>query len=240
MAPTRPRKKYKRDYSKGRAKKPQANIGRFAKSKQNRSLNQFASNRSPVPLTAKTKLVYFGNGLTLDFGGALNQAAHVFCANGLYDTDVTGTGHQPLGFDQFMLLYDHYVVIGAKITVFVDNKWTSPMTVGIAVMDDATTLSNHRYWEYDETVMKMLGSTNGERRIQTISAQVNPNKFLGIFNPMSEAKVEGDDAANPTDKVFFHVFAGTVDGSAVTTNPRFAARLEFQVVFKEPKQLAKS
>ena len=29
----------------------------------------------------------------------------------------TGVGHQPLYFDQLMTIYNHYIVIGAKITV---------------------------------------------------------------------------------------------------------------------------
>lgn len=36
---------------------------------------------------------------------------HLFRANGIFDPDVTGTGHQPLYRDQVADLYTNYTVI---------------------------------------------------------------------------------------------------------------------------------
>lgn len=40
-----------------------------------------------------------------------------FAANGLYDPNITGVGHQPNPFDQLMLFYTKATVIGSKITL---------------------------------------------------------------------------------------------------------------------------
>ena len=37
-----------------------------------------------------------------------------FSCNGLYDPNITGTGHQPMYFDQVTPIYNQYRVIGAK------------------------------------------------------------------------------------------------------------------------------
>jgi hypothetical protein len=44
-------------------------------------------------------------------------ASRFFIANGLFDPDISGSGHQPMGFDQMMLLYTTYTVVRATITV---------------------------------------------------------------------------------------------------------------------------
>ena len=49
------------------------------------------------------------------------QFHKVFSGNGLYDPDVSGVGHQPLGFDQWMTLYNRYRVYASRIVVNVVN-----------------------------------------------------------------------------------------------------------------------
>ncbi len=69
----------------------------------------------------------------LAYGDAFGLAAHasltsytgseyVFRLNSLYDPDLTGTGHQPYGFDQFAALYSRYKVD----RVHIDVLFTTP------------------------------------------------------------------------------------------------------------------
>ena len=69
--------------------------------------------RSPVPLKMAATLLY-SDQITLN-PAAGTVSKHVFSANGLFDPNITGVGHQPRGFDQYMALYNHYTVIGARI-----------------------------------------------------------------------------------------------------------------------------
>lgn len=54
---------------------------------------------------------------------------HVYAGNGMFDPDITSTGGQPTGFDQWNAFFDRYVVIGSKIVVNFENTGaTSPAT----------------------------------------------------------------------------------------------------------------
>jgi len=43
-------------------------------------------------------------------------AQHTFRCNNIYDPDATGGGHQPRHFDILAEVYDHYTVLGSKMT----------------------------------------------------------------------------------------------------------------------------
>lgn len=88
-----------------------------------------SSNPSKTPWPARqiTHLHYADEfDITLTSGSLYN---YVFNSNSLYDPDSTGTGHQPLGFDQFSAMYSRYRVLGVQYRVTFGN----PATNGAAV-----------------------------------------------------------------------------------------------------------
>lgn len=64
--------------------------------------------------TATRRLKYC---TTIDYETNVSPYVHTFRATDLYDPDYTGTGHQPLGFDQMMLMYRKFLVLKSKISV---------------------------------------------------------------------------------------------------------------------------
>lgn len=52
-----------------------------------------------------------------------------FRGNSLYDPNLTGSGHQPLFFDQYASIYQRYMVFGSKIRVSITNPTSSPLNV---------------------------------------------------------------------------------------------------------------
>jgi len=70
----------------------------------------------------------------------------------MYDPDITGTGHQPAGFDQMMLSYEHYIVTRARIWATAHNGTSNtspnfaiavraaatPVTVATQLLEDGT------------------------------------------------------------------------------------------------------
>jgi len=132
--------------------------------------------------------------------GAGTNAINVYSANGLFDPNITGVGNQPRGFDQIMPLYDHYSVIYARCTVKFYS--TSPVVVGIAVRDRATTVSNlDDYMEGRNIHSTMVTDSNW----RTVTFSLNLSKFLGR-KVLQEDDCRGSVSANPAEQAYFHIF----------------------------------
>jgi hypothetical protein len=172
-------------------------------------------------------------------GLATNQ---FFSANGLFDPDVTGGGAQPRGFDELMSLYQHYTVIGAKITVKGFNiDPTHAVQMWVTTRDSgsnyATPYDNTEHGRCRKTV---LGPKGSSRDLCTLTAQVNPGKFLSIGSPMSNHQLQGSASANPVEQVYFCVGAADLNGSDDPAGVEVMVNIDYLVVFHEPMQPARS
>lgn len=209
-----------------------------------RKYNMLSFNKAPVPNRFATKLRYVDYAeINPDVAGV--AGVHVVCANGLYDPNITGVGHQPRGFDQIMPLYDHYIVIGAKITVQFMTKLATnqeAMMIGVALKDTSTVYADpNSYLEGRNIRSSVLRSTTstGEGQMSVITKTFSCKKFLGRSHPLSDPELKGGVAGNPNEKAFFHIFAAPFSSSDV--NPlKIQYRVEYLAVFVEPKQPSQS
>jgi hypothetical protein len=81
----------------------------------------------PFPLIYPCSLRY-GQAFTLTAGAAgVFGTEQVFRLNSLYDPDLTGTGHQPYGFDTLATLYFHYKVHAVTVSL----RFSDPSADGI-------------------------------------------------------------------------------------------------------------
>ena len=62
-----------------------------------------------------------------------STASYVYSCNGMYDPDITSTGHQPMGFDQWMAFYQHYTVLGSKLSCSFASS-NADLTTGAAIV----------------------------------------------------------------------------------------------------------
>lgn len=188
-----------------------------------------------------TKLRYVEE-ITMNPGAGL-IANYVFSANGLYDPNVTGTGHQPRAFDQLMTFFDHYVVLGAKITVTpvkLDTANTVPGYFGILVSDDGITVAGHTLLDIMETRLnksnrtKLVGfNYDMAKTSRSISAKFSARKFF-------HKNVKGDDifrgsaSSNPSEQAYFEIYHSSVNGN--DPDPcTFFVQIEYIALFTERK-----
>lgn len=183
-----------------------------------------------------TKLRYSD---TLSLSSGVTTSVRVYNAGGIYDPDVLPGGHQPRGFDQLMPLYDHFVVIGAKIRVqFVHAPAsTNNSIVGISLRDDVTTSTLiNDYVEGTKDNHKVLYLRDKE---QVVTQWYSPKKFLGISKPLASNELKGTIASNPSESAYFHVYNGPLNGGT-SGIVEFNMDIEYIVAFIEPKQPAQS
>lgn len=171
-------------------------------------------------------------------------ATDVYSLNGLFDPDFTGGGHQPIGFDQIMAMYDHYTVIGAKVTVRITNNDTTQVARVIAQVKDRNTVTNtlsqmNTVIENGACVWKVLGPLGSGTETQTLRIGCNLSKAFGR-SVMDGDKYWGNVGANPADQQFLHLIAygdGILENLAALT---YVIQIDYAAVMTEAVQLAGS
>lgn len=167
---------------------------------------------------------------------------YLFSANGLFDPNTTGGGHQPMFFDQYMALYNHYHVIGSKCKVtFVHSAGvsTNAGAVGIFLNDDTTTLAT-TYTAMDEQTqskMKILGSSTTDDR-ETVTCMFSPKRIYGP-SLLSNNALRGNSGANPSEQSYFNIYAQSLD-SLSSLGIYAWVEIEYIAVFTELKDFAQS
>lgn len=169
-------------------------------------------------------------------------AKHQFSANGMFDPDITATGHQPLYFDQFTALYDHYTVIGSKITVKLCSGTANEAAGQFAMMlNDDTSSTNitdpeHAFEQSQHSNRLTLippNSNNSYAQRLTWS----PKKVFGGSILANDA-LQGTVSANPTEQSYYDLYFSSF-GSATTTCA-IQVLIEYIAVWDELKEVAQS
>lgn len=145
-------------------------------------------------------------------GGAGGAAGnYLFSCNSLYDPNRSSAGHQPLGFDQLMTMYDHFVVVGAEITAtFLSPSETTSLAQQICAIGITDSASDNP--TNIETILErgnikfgMLGNQAGSGSQLTLTHKVDVGRFLGRKSPLSDPQLKGSTSANPAEECFFQL-----------------------------------
>jgi hypothetical protein len=172
-----------------------------------------------------------------------------FSANGLYDPDISGVGHQPSGFDQMMLFYEHYAVFASAIT-FRIWAWSgsAPGVVGAMLNPTNSSLASAiRTVENGFAVTKTIGSqvggwAGGYNTIKEVTLKCDVVKYFGKknkFDLLDDEKMTGDSANNPAEQVYFDLFQWGLDASS-TVDLVYDVTINYDVIFFEPRKLTSS
>ncbi len=191
-----------------------------------------------LPASRKATLRYVSE-ITINPG--VTPSNYIFTANGLFDPDITGVGHQPMGFDQYATFYNHYTVIAANITVeCINSSTTTPALVGINITPAATftgTNTASGRIEQRDSVHKILGVLGSTNTATIIKQKVAPLKYL--HKHIGNDDVNAHVTTNPSEQVFFNIWSaglGNSDGPAVD----MLVTVNYIVIWTEPKMLLQS
>lgn len=192
------------------------------------------------PLGTSRKVIhrYVEENVDLNPGLAGIPAEYFFSANGLYDPNITGVGHQPVAFDEMVNFFDHYTVIYSQINVWANNIDTGiSQFFGVKIDDDTTAAGSiTRFVENGNCKWKQLGVTAAGNSSALISMETNVSKFMGRPSIMSEDDLRGDSAANPNDQCYWHLMAApnvAQDSNIV----RCLVEITYVAVWTEPRDL---
>lgn len=165
---------------------------------------------------------------------------YLFRCNGMFDPNHTGTGHQPLYFDQLTAIYDHFNVRNSKITLraAVPSTNSTPVCAGIFINDDTTTTPSNAQncCELSSAVYRVMGSKDCPEVVFTKKWSANE-----AFGPASlnDPELQGSASADPTEQQLYTIFVQSIDGST-TNRIDWTVTIEYDAIWTELKDIASS
>lgn len=168
--------------------------------------------------------------------GALGTTARAFSCNGIYDPDVSGTGTQPLYFDQLMSIYGTYHVEKSRMTFkatgqvsnaiekvcFIDSSTAALTTIGSATMRPGARV------------------TVGTPSVGPLEDQVlywDCKRYHGN-DSIDNVSLQGSASANPTDQEYFITSFTDMSGGGCTMY--VSIMIEYTVVFSNLLRISDS
>ncbi len=174
---------------------------------------------------------------------------YVFRANSLFDPNYTGSGHQPLGYDQWTTFYNNWVVTkcSVKLTMTPPNLSTGTPQINnqlVAIVprrNDPTAISDvMTALEQPYTRWAMVV---GYAKPPTLSMTIDCPKFFGVSRNVYSSSIEysGAIGGNPTQTLYIVICAGSTAQSINNPDPVYVtAEFLFETTFYGAITLASS
>lgn len=186
-------------------------------------------------LTYRAKLNYYD--IVSVTSGAASAGNYVYSCNGMYDPDITSTGHQPMPFDQLMLSFEHYVVMSAVITVnFRNTSDASTLCCAIGVHAAAAPTTNIiALVENGELVRDRLMPYPNTLATKALRMPMSVAKFGNVRQLQDNPSYQGSVGANPVEQSYFHLSVWNPD-SATAVAAICEVFIQYTATFFEPRQ----
>jgi len=177
--------------------------------------------------------------VNLPSGAAGALSTYQWKANGMFDPNFTGGGHQPYYFDQISPLYDHYCVVGSRINVkFTPIAANSvPAIIGCYINDD-TTVSTTTVALQENKLAKWKVTAFNEQQTHEFTLNWSAKKFFGK-GVLANTDLQATAGTDPNELSVYSVF---IDASTQVTAVTYqiTATISYIVVWKELHEVAAS
>lgn len=157
-----------------------------------------------------------------------NPDVYQYRANGMFDPDATGVGHQPLLFDEMAALYNRFRVVASKITVRgnATTAATSGAVLSISIADGVAAATTYTT-SMEQPATRMTVINPYQPFVFTHSWNAR-QYYAG--NTMDNAQLSGTSAADPAEQSIYRVgFTGLAAAGAVS----FTVDIEYTAVWDE-------
>lgn len=191
-----------------------------------------AIGRQPFPKVLKNSVRYaevVGITVTTGAGG------YAFSCNGLYDPNASGTGHQPLYFDQLMTIYDHYTVTASRCKFTLVTSSSKELVLSAFVDDDGS-------WSGGVAIPEKPGCKN-----QVVNPSVSrpypmyltwkaSDYFPGAH--ADDSTMQGTASGNPSEQSNYAIAINDIGLTSFTCN--VFVEIEYDVEWNEYKDMGPS
>lgn len=172
-------------------------------------------------------------------GGSGVIPSYVFRGNDIYDPDFTGTGGQPLGFDQYITIYNKWTVMGSKCKVNFSNHSGDGAMVSIQG-NTSNSWSNLDWLNQPLLRSACVGPSTGIGT-KTLSKYLSTASVMGVTKSKvrDEDSYSGSSSLMPSSQWYWLIKAGAMNPTA-SVDVDLNCTLTYYVRFYDPKQLNSS
>lgn len=196
---------------------------------------------TPLKAFQYTTFIYADTGFSIDPGVGGSTGVRVLSLNSLYDPDVTGTGHQPAGFDQLMAIYEEYCVYAVKYKCsWYNSDGSNEMIGGVTITDQLSTSTDPRVYIENGMTQWALSSNKGAstgERIREHSGYVDLAKVHGIDKKsmLSENSYRGNVGSSPNEQAYLHLWVAPANATSDLATSVWCVELTYYVVLQGGK-----
>lgn len=193
------------------------------------------------PKTMMFKHRYVENIQLTATAGAL--AAYYWKANGMYDPNTTGTGHQPLYYDQLCALYSHYHIVGSKIKITMTASSNvidgAPLFYGVFLNDD-TSVAGLTYLAMQEQKLgkSQLSPIDDRENVQVFNYRFSAKKVYG-GSVLANNSLQGSINTDPSELSYYTVWIAPADGASTIVR-YIRVEVEYIAVWHELQDMPSS
>lgn len=174
--------------------------------------------------------------------GAAKVATYVMRANGIYDPDYTGTGHQPMTRDTWAGLFGYYTVKRARCTAtfYPMDTQAFPLGAGVILSGAAGIVSVTPY------VLAEQPHNNWTVLTSTKTPQTDLHSITQVFDASKffTGGVDDDQGAlignNPADAAYFTIWLGDMTNVSVPTTSYVTLCIDYDCEFTYPVEVSGS
>lgn len=165
-------------------------------------------------------------------------ASYQFTTNGLYDPNVTGTGHQPSFFDNMTAIYDHYHVARSRCRFSILS--TQSFRCSAYIDDDNTAAGDPTLAAEQASAKSRSFSLNPITTFRpVIKTLVWDSKDYFGGDIWDNTELQGTSASNPAELSNFTLSLQVADASTATTWI-VSVELEYDAWWSEVKTQAQN
>lgn len=175
----------------------------------NRALAPFAQRYISKHKYAEVRVV------TGPAGGGLVQ--YNFNLNSLYDPNLTGTGHQPYGYDQMVDIYNRYRVfrVDYAISAYNTDSTTGVSVVGALPSNEPITVSGGVSELMENPRAKYITQANGAT-LKVLKGSISLPSLVGRSKSqyMADDRYQALSTSSPSELAILNIMAGTMTGTS--------------------------
>ena len=189
-----------------------------------------------MPTQRLCKLRFANTGQLTSATGGLATAS--YCANGIFGCDITAApAGQPMGFDQWASLFNHYVVLGSRITV----EWALPnqnhLYVAGTYLNDDNTLIYSKFADFKQARKGTQRVLVNQRNCVTTSSNFSAKKFFNVKDIKDNTdRLGGSITTNPSEQAVFVIYGQPMDGAS-NMSCRYLVTIDYIVAWSEPRDI---